>query len=42
MGGRYQDTELAERQRFIALQDMSSATISGRRYLGQEALLMHR
>jgi hypothetical protein len=42
MGGNYKDTELAQRQRFIAIQDMNSAMIPGRRYLGQEALLMHR
>lgn len=42
MGGSYQDSQLAHRQRFIALQDMSSAMIPARRYLGQEALLMHR
>ena len=42
MGGNYKDTELAQRQRFIALQDMHAALIPGRRYLGQEALLMHR
>lgn len=42
MGGSYQDSELASRQRFIALQDMNASMIPGRRYLGQEALLMHR
>lgn len=42
MGGNYQDTESSQRQRFIAIQDMNAATIPGRRYLGQEALLMHR
>lgn len=42
MGGAYQDSEIAQRQRFIAIQDMSSAMIPSRRYLGQEALLMHR
>lgn len=42
MGGNYKDTEFAQRQRYIALQDMSSAMIPGRRYLGQEALLLHR
>lgn len=42
MGGDYRDTELASRQRMIALQDMNSAMIPGRRYLGQEARLMHR
>lgn len=42
MGGSYQDTELAQRQRFLAIQDMNAAMIPSRRYLGQEALLMHR
>lgn len=42
MGGSYKDTESARRQRLIAVQDMTSALIPGRRYLGQEALLMHR
>jgi hypothetical protein len=42
MGGNYKDTELAQRQRFIAIQDMNATMIPGRRYLGQEALLMHR
>lgn len=42
MGGRYQDTEIAMRQRMIAINDMNSATMPARRYLGQEALLMHR
>jgi hypothetical protein len=42
MGGNYKDTELAERQRFLALQDMNAARIPSRRYLGQEALLLHR
>lgn len=42
MGGSYKDTESAYRQRLIAVQDMTSALIPGRRYLGQEALLMHR
>ena len=42
MGGAYVDTESAQRQRFIAIQDMNAAMIPGRRYLGQEALLMHR
>ena len=42
MGGAYIDTENAQRQRFIAIQDMNASLIPGRRYLGQEALLMHR
>lgn len=42
MGGSYKDSELAQRQRFIAVQDMNASMIPGRRYLGQEALLMHR
>jgi hypothetical protein len=42
MGGSYQDTQLAQRQRFLAVQQMNSAMPPARRYLGQEALLMHR
>lgn len=42
MGGSYQDSESSQRQRFLAIQDMNSSMIPGRRYLGQEALLMHR
>jgi hypothetical protein len=42
MGGSYIDTESAQRQRFLAIQDMNSAIIPSRRYLGQEARLMHR
>lgn len=42
MGGSYQDSEFAQRQRFIAIQDMNASMIPGRRYLGNEALLMHR
>jgi hypothetical protein len=42
MGGNYRDTESAQRQRFLAIQDMNSSMIPSRRYLGQEALLMHR
>lgn len=42
MGGNYKDTELAQRQRFLAVQDMNSSMLPARRYLGQEALLMHR
>lgn len=42
MGGNYQDTLTAERQRLIAIQNMNAALLPGRRYLGQEALLMHR
>lgn len=42
MGGSYQDSELASRQRLIALQDMNSSMTPSRRYLGQEARLMHR
>lgn len=41
MGGSYQDSELAQRQRSIAIQDMNASMIPGRRYLGQEALLMN-
>lgn len=42
MGGSYRDSELAQRQRMIALRDMNAAMIPGRRYLGQESVLMHR
>lgn len=42
MGGRYKDTESAQRQRAIAIQDMNAAMIPGRRFLGQEAVFMHR
>lgn len=42
MGGSYQDSELSQRQRFYAIQDMNGARTPSRRYLGQEALLMHR
>lgn len=42
MGGSYKDSEIAQRQRFLAVQEMNASMIPGRRYLGQEALLMHR
>ena len=42
MGGDYQDTLTAQRQRLRAVQDMNASLIPGRRFLGQEALLMHR
>lgn len=42
MGGSYADSELAQRQRYFAIHDMNATMIPGRRYLGQEALLMHR
>lgn len=42
MGGSYIDTELARRQRLLAIQDINATMIPRRRYLGQEALLMHR
>jgi hypothetical protein len=42
MGGNYQDTLTAKKQRLRAIQDMNAALIPGRRFLGQEALLMHR
>src|SRR5271166_4495538 len=35
MGGSYQDSESAQRQRYLAIQDMNSSMIPGRRYLGQ-------
>lgn len=41
MGGSYQDSELAQRQRMIALQDMNASMIPGRRFLGNEARLMN-
>jgi hypothetical protein len=42
MGGDYQDTESAQRQRFLGIQEMNAAVQTSRRYLGQEALLFHR
>lgn len=42
MGGSYKDSEINQRQRFLAIQDMNASMIPGRRFLGQEALLMHR
>jgi hypothetical protein len=42
MGGTYQDSVLAQSQRMTALTEMSGAIGAGRRYLGQEAALMHR
>lgn len=42
MGGSYQDSLIAQRQRFRAIQDMNAALVPSRRYLGQEALIMHR
>jgi hypothetical protein len=42
MGGDYKDTVTAQRQRLRAIQDMNASLIPGRRFLGQEALLMHR
>lgn len=40
MGGNYEDTQLASRQRFLAVRDMNAAFMSSRRYLGQEARFM--
>lgn len=42
MGGTYQDTEMAQGQRLTALTEMGGAIGASRRYLGQEAALMHR
>lgn len=42
MGGHYKDTETAMALRQFAIQQMSSAQIQSRRYLGQEALMFHR
>lgn len=42
MGGAYEDTETAQRQRMLAVQEMSSTMQISRRYLGQEARLFHR
>lgn len=42
MGGNYQDTLTAQRQRMRAIQDMNASLTPGRRFLGQEALFMHR
>lgn len=41
-GGGYQDTGLAQHQRMQAITEMSGALGVSRRYLGQEASLMHR
>lgn len=42
MGGSYKDSEIAIRQRYNAINDMNASLLPGRRFLGQEALLMHR
>lgn len=42
LGGGYQDSDLAQAQRMGALSEMSGALGSSRRYLGQEAALLHR
>jgi hypothetical protein len=42
MGGDFRDTESAARLRSQAVQDMSAALTTGRRFLGQEARLLHR
>lgn len=42
MGGRYQDTEQARAQRYQAISAMSATMQNSRRYLGQEALLLHQ
>lgn len=42
MGGDFVDSESAARSRMRAVQDMSAALINNRRYLGQEARLLHR
>lgn len=41
MGGNFRDSASAANQRAAALQEMSSAFGSSRRYLGREALLLH-
>lgn len=41
-GGNYQDSETAQRERQLAIQEMSAAFQTSRRYLGQEARIMHR
>lgn len=41
-GGTYQDSEFAQSQRRTALTEMSGALAASRRYLGQEAALLHR
>jgi hypothetical protein len=41
-GGSFQDTDTARQMRNYALYEMSGATSASRRYLGQEAALMHR
>ena len=42
MGGNYRDSEIAQLQRFQAIQDINASMVPGRRYLGQESRLMHR
>jgi hypothetical protein len=42
LGGNYRDTASARNARVRALYEMSGATSAARRYLGQEAALMHR
>jgi hypothetical protein len=42
VGGSYRDTEFAQMARLRALTEMSGALGASRRYLGQEAALMHR
>lgn len=42
MGGDYKDTEIAYTMRQRAAQEMAGSIMNARRYLGQEALLMHQ
>lgn len=41
-GGNYIDTASAQQERMNALQEMSGSFQTSRRYLGQEAAIMHR
>jgi hypothetical protein len=42
MGGDFQDSTSAAQLRMRGIEDMNAAMISSRRYLGQEARLLHR
>ncbi len=41
MGGGYYDTETAAAYRMRAVEEMSGAMETGRRWLGREALILH-
>jgi hypothetical protein len=42
LGGRYQDTNYAQKMRQTAMAELSSAQAPSRRYLGNEAIFAHR